>query len=74
MRAAAGAIVGLDRSQAARARRLVARTAHAVALRHAFGAAEFRELVWPWMAATGDPATGRAASAGTVDPSVRRRA
>jgi curved DNA-binding protein CbpA len=68
------AVAGLDRSRAGRARRLVGRAAHAVALRHAFTAAEFVELVGPWTAATGDPATGRAATGERVDPRVLRRA
>jgi curved DNA-binding protein CbpA len=55
------AVAGLDRVGASRVRRHVGRAAHAVALRHAFTAAEYAELVGPWTAATGDPATGRGA-------------
>jgi curved DNA-binding protein CbpA len=67
------ALRDLERSRSARARRLVGRAAHAVALRHAFTAAEFAELVGPWAAATGDPATGRTPGH-RVDPQVFRRA
>jgi curved DNA-binding protein CbpA len=63
----------IERTRAARARRLVARAAHALALRHAFTAAEFGELVRPWSAATGDPGTGRGA-AEHPNPQVRRSA
>jgi curved DNA-binding protein CbpA len=63
----------IERTRAARARRLVARAAHAVALRHAFTAAEFGELLGPWSAATGDPGTGRG-PAERPEPQVRRSA
>ncbi|HEY7735976.1 MAG TPA: J domain-containing protein [Candidatus Limnocylindrales bacterium] len=65
------ATLDLDRAEANRTRRLIGRAAHAVALRHAFTAAEFAELVGPWVAATGDPATGRRHGE-RIDPSVRR--
>jgi curved DNA-binding protein CbpA len=69
---AAPALAGLDRAVAARAERLLGRTAHAIVLRHGFLAEEFASLVAPWRSATGDPATGRV---GEQDPgpTVRRR-
>jgi hypothetical protein len=51
--AAAAAVEGLPMATATRVRRLVARLAHIVALRHAFAAREHASLVAPWMAATG---------------------
>jgi hypothetical protein len=61
----------VDRVTAGRARRILARVAHAHVLRHAFTAAEFAALVEPWRAATGDPGTGRGAT-GIPNPKVRR--
>jgi curved DNA-binding protein CbpA len=69
---AAPALAGLERSVAARAERLLARTAHAIVLRHGFSAAEFASLVGPWRVATGDPAMGRADER-PAGPTVRRR-
>jgi hypothetical protein len=66
------AVASLDRVRAGRVRRLVGRAAHAVALRHAFTSAEFNDLLTPWAAATGDPATGRGASGVPPDPTVCR--
>ncbi|HEY7591134.1 MAG TPA: DnaJ domain-containing protein [Candidatus Limnocylindrales bacterium] len=62
----------LDRPAAARAARQLARTAHAVVLRHGFTAAEFADLVAPWRGATGDSATGRTGTP-RPRPTVRRR-
>jgi curved DNA-binding protein CbpA len=62
----------LSRLAAGRARRALAQTAHAIVLRHAFTAAEFARLTAPWLAATGDPATGRSDEA-RPEPTVRRR-
>jgi curved DNA-binding protein CbpA len=62
----------LEPASAARATRLLHRTAHALVLRHAFSAAEFDRLVAPWRAATGDPGTGRRADT-SPEPRVRRR-
>jgi curved DNA-binding protein CbpA len=70
--AASGVLASLDPPAAARAVRLLGRTAHALVLRHAFTAAEFDRLVGPWRAATGDPGTGRAADT-RPEPEVRRR-
>jgi DnaJ domain len=64
---------GISRPIAGRARRTLARTAHAIVLRHGFTAAEFGVLTAPWLAATGDPATGRS-DAARPEPTVRRRA
>lgn len=69
---AAPALAGLDRPVAARAERLLGRTAHAIVLRHGFRADEFAALVAPWRTATGDPATGRAGER-PAGPTVRRR-
>jgi curved DNA-binding protein CbpA len=69
---AAPALVELERNVAARAERLLARTAHAVVLRHGFRAEEFAALVAPWRAATGDPGTGRRDDR-AEGPTVRRR-
>jgi curved DNA-binding protein CbpA len=69
---AAQALAGLQRPVAARAERLLARTAHALVLRHGFRADEFAALVAPWRAATGDPGTGRAGER-PAGPTVRRR-
>jgi curved DNA-binding protein CbpA len=69
--AASESLADLDRGDAIRVRRLIGRAAHAVALRHAFNASEFGELVAPWTAATRDPATGRR-PVDRVDPSIRR--
>ena len=69
---AAPALGGLDRPVAARAERLLARTAHALVLRHGFRADEFATLVAPWRAATGDPGTGRTGER-TGGPTVRRQ-
>ena len=70
--AAAGAISQLDRAAAARAARLLRRTAHALVLRHAFSAAEFAALVAPWQEATADPGTRRPADE-RAEATVRRR-
>ncbi|MEX2011152.1 MAG: DnaJ domain-containing protein [Chloroflexota bacterium] len=69
---AAPALGELDRPVAARAERLLARTAHALVLRHGFRAEEFAALVAPWRAATGDPGTGRTEDR-PAGPTVRRR-
>jgi hypothetical protein len=66
------ALAGLERSAAARAERLLGRTAHAIVLRHGFTGAEYTSLVGPWRVATGDPATGRADER-PAGPTVRRR-
>jgi len=72
--AAAGPAIGtLDAVGAARARRLLGRIGHALALRHAFTAAEFDTLLASWRTATGDPGTGRASEASTAGPEVHRR-
>ncbi len=68
---ASAALDQLDRPVAARAKRLLARTAHAFVLRHGFSATQFASLVAPWTAATGDPGTGRQ-SAPQAGPTVRR--
>ncbi len=65
------ALAGLERPVAARAERLLARTAHCIVLRHGFRADEFAALVAPWRTATGDPGTGRTERA--AGPTVRRR-
>jgi hypothetical protein len=70
--AAAPLLAGLDRATAGRARRIAGRAAHAVVFRHAFTGAEFAHLVGPWLAATGDPGTGRAGE-GPAEATVRRR-
>jgi curved DNA-binding protein CbpA len=70
--AAADAIHRLPAADRARAERLLGRTAHALVLRHAFGADEFSRLVAPWVAATGDPGTGRRDDT-RAEPRVRRR-
>jgi hypothetical protein len=69
---AAVALAGLDRAAAARAERLLGRTAHALVLRHGFRAEEFAALVAPWRAVTGDPSTGRNDDR-PAGPTVRRR-
>jgi len=69
---ASAALGELDRPLAARARRLLERTAHALVLRHGFRADEFAALVGPWRTATGDPGTGRTEDRPT-GPMVRRR-
>jgi curved DNA-binding protein CbpA len=69
---AAPALGALDRPVAARAERLLARTAHALVLRHGFRAEEFAALVAPWRTATGDPGTGRTEDR-PAGPTVRRR-
>ena len=68
---ASAALDRLERPVAARAKRLLARTAHAFVLRHGFSATQFATLVAPWTAATGDPGTGRQ-SAPQAGPTVRR--
>lgn len=75
-RDAAGAFPGegVPAPTAARARRLLARLAHVTALRHAFAPAQYRLLVAPFVAATGE-ATGQeigAAPAARDGPDVRR--
>jgi hypothetical protein len=70
--AASAALADLDRTAANRARRLLARTAHAFVLRHGFTASEYAGLIAPWKAATGDPGTGRGTEA-PPGPIVRRR-
>jgi hypothetical protein len=69
---AAPVLATLDRAAAARAGRLLARTAHAFVLRHAFPADAFARLVAPWQAATGDPGTGRSSDT-RAEPRVQRR-
>jgi curved DNA-binding protein CbpA len=69
---AAPVLAALEPAAADRARRLLGRTAHALVLRHAFGAEAFTDLVTPWRAATGDPGTGRVDERETAGPSVRR--
>jgi curved DNA-binding protein CbpA len=69
---AATALAGLDRPVAARAERLLGRTAHAIVLRHGFRADEFAVLAGPWRAVTGDPGTGRNEDR-AAGPTVRRR-
>jgi curved DNA-binding protein CbpA len=69
---AAPALAGLDRPVAARAERLLGRTAHAIVLRHGFRADEFATLVAPWRTVTGDPSTGRTEDR-APGPTVRRR-
>jgi hypothetical protein len=71
--AAAPTLAGLPAGEQARVRGVLGLVGHAVALRHGFGAAAYAELVAPWRAATGDPATGRAPAA-QPEPIVRRRA
>lgn len=63
--AAAVAVEGLAPATATRVRRLVARLAHVIALRHAFAAREYASLLAPWLAATGVPDEPRS-------PRVRR--
>jgi curved DNA-binding protein CbpA len=63
----------IGRVTRARARRTLGRVGHAVALRHGFSAAEYADLVGPWRAATGDPATGRSEDERPT-PTVRRSA
>ena len=70
--AAADALTGLDAATAARAGRLLARTAHGFVLRHAFGSAEFDRLIAPWRSATGEAGTERTADMRS-EPRVRRR-
>jgi curved DNA-binding protein CbpA len=70
--AAAPVLALIDPAAAERARRLLARTAHALVLRHAFGADTFADLVAPWTAATGDPGTGRVDEREPTGPTVRR--
>jgi curved DNA-binding protein CbpA len=69
---AAPALAGLERPAAARAERMLARTAHGLVLRHGFSAEEFAALVAPWRTATGDPGTGRTDER-PAGPTVRRR-
>jgi curved DNA-binding protein CbpA len=69
--AAATALAAVDRATAARAARLLRRTAHALVLRHAFSAADFGALVYAWQVATLDPGTGRHEPA-TAGATVRR--
>jgi curved DNA-binding protein CbpA len=69
--AAAVALRNVDRSTATRAARLLRRTAHALVLRHAFGAADFAALVYAWHVATLDPGTGRHERT-SADATVRR--
>jgi curved DNA-binding protein CbpA len=69
--AAAAALRNVDRPTATRAARLLRRTAHALVLRHAFGAADFAALVYAWHVATLDPGTGRHERT-TADATVRR--
>jgi curved DNA-binding protein CbpA len=70
--AAADGLADLDRGSAARAARLLRRTAHAMVLRHAFSGVEFAALVAPWREATADPGTGRRSDERT-EATVRRR-
>jgi curved DNA-binding protein CbpA len=60
---------GLSPASAARARRLLARHGHVVALRHAFPPATYRALVGPFAVATGAPAGGTQHQEG---PGIRR--
>ncbi len=53
---------GQSRSAAARARRLIARQGHIVAIRHAFPSATYASLVGPFAAAVGDVASTGAAA------------
>jgi curved DNA-binding protein CbpA len=69
---AAPALAALERPLAARAERLLTRTAHCVVLRHGFRAEEFAALVAPWRTATGDPGTGRTGER-AAGPTVKRR-
>lgn len=62
----------LDPVTADRARRVLARTAHAFVLRHAFTVATWASLVEPWRQATEDPGTGRVEDE-RPEPRVRRR-
>ena len=62
----------IDRPTAARAARLLRRTAHALVLRHAFSAGDFADLVRPWQMATADPGTGRRDDE-RAEATVRRR-
>jgi curved DNA-binding protein CbpA len=70
--AAAAALAHVDRATATRAARLIRRTAHALVLRHAFGAEEFTALLYAWRVATLDPGTGRN-ERDTAGATVRRR-
>ena len=69
--AAAAPTAGVDRATLGRARRSLRAAAHAMVLRHAFPAEDFRALLRPWLEATGDPGTGRG-SATMPRPVVRR--
>ena len=60
-----------DHSTAARARRILGATGHALVLRHGFSASEYADLTAAWRVATGDPGTGRASPPG-ARPTVRR--
>ena len=62
---------GLGPAQATRARRLLGRTAHVTALRHAFPAATLRALLAPWHAAI-DARPARDGVRGPAAPGVRR--
>ena len=62
----------LDRAAAQRVQRVLARTAHAFVLRHAFAAATYTTLVEPWRLATADPGTGRVEDE-RPEPRVTRR-
>ena len=70
--AAAPVLAVLDPAAAHQARRLLAGTAHALVLRHGFGADAFADLIAPWRAATGVPGTGRVDERDTAGPRVRR--
>jgi curved DNA-binding protein CbpA len=66
-------LAGIPAADVARVRDVLGLVGHVIALRHGFGAGAYAELVGPWRAATGDPATGRA-PADQPRPIVRRRA
>lgn len=59
--------------RAGRARRVLAATAHAIVLRHAFTADAYEALLGPWRTVTGDPGTGRR-DPDVSEPRVRRHA
>jgi curved DNA-binding protein CbpA len=70
--AARRALRPLDRATAARAERLIRRTAHGLVLRHAFGREDLDALLYAWRAATADQA-GRSPSDEVARTTVRRR-
>jgi curved DNA-binding protein CbpA len=70
--AAATALADVDRPTGTRAARLLRRTAHALVLRHAFGASDFAALLYAWRVATLDPGTGRNERE-AAEATVRRR-